>query len=801
MHDTLYLERRRAAAHAHVAGADAHAAEVPAADPRAHARATSIAATSSTRRTRRCSRRSKDWPSTKASASSTSRRRSNHFAERFFGAHEDALPPVASSRSRSRRPRWTSQCGICGGSGCAACKGTGWIEILGSGMVHPIVLEAAGVDSERTPAGRSAWGRRASPCSATAFPISGCCTIPTCASCEQVARMNVSYEWLRAFVPFDAVADAAARSASRRTSRRSTSSSRCAPISRRSSSRASSRKRAHPDSDHLHVTKVDAGTGELLDVVCGAPNVTAGKLYPFAPTGTVLPAASRSRSERFAAQISERHALLGARARARRGARRHPGARRSTSRRARRSSTRCRSATRSSSSTSLPNRPDLLSHLGVAREIAAVDRRSRSALPTIAEHSPSSIPHASVKATTGKRRRRHACGSRTPTARVAFMGVVIRGVKVGPSPEWLVERLESVGSRSINNVVDATQLRAARARAADARVRPREARAARAIVVRRARAGEERSRRSTASSARSRDDMIVIADAEARAGDRRRHGRQRQRSHRRDDGHLPRSRELRSARAFAQRGARSACRPTRAIASSAASTSTHRAACARARRAAHRARSPAERVDGAPVDLVSAPEAPLPIALRRPRVARLLGEAVDVGGDRAQPAAVVGFDGSHAEAKDVLRVIAADLASRRRRARSISSRRSRACAATTPSPTSCGRSAPSTVPDAPLVGRHRSASRGARRRRAARGASDAVRRGGDGSYRARHESAGGGRGVSARELLDTLARRAEYNLARMQGNVRLFEIGRVLREPAIRPKRAAARGDARRRRS
>src|SRR6185369_7428979 len=37
-----------------------------------------------------------------------------------------------------------------------------------------------------------------------------------------------------------------------------------------------------------------------------------------------------------------------------------------------------------------------------------------------------------------------------------FMGVVIRGVKVGPSPEWLVRRLESVGARSINNVVDAS---------------------------------------------------------------------------------------------------------------------------------------------------------------------------------------------------------------------------------------------------------------------------------------------------------------------------------------------------------
>ena len=45
----------------------------------------------------------------------------------------------------------------------------------------------------------------------------------------------------------------------------------------------------HPDSDHLWVTRVDAGGGELIDVVCGAPNVKAGALYPFAPSGTTMP--------------------------------------------------------------------------------------------------------------------------------------------------------------------------------------------------------------------------------------------------------------------------------------------------------------------------------------------------------------------------------------------------------------------------------------------------------------------------------------------------------------------------------
>ena len=39
-------------------------------------------------------------------------------------------------------------CHVCGGKGCSVCKGTGWIEILGAGMVHPNVLEMAGIDSK-----------------------------------------------------------------------------------------------------------------------------------------------------------------------------------------------------------------------------------------------------------------------------------------------------------------------------------------------------------------------------------------------------------------------------------------------------------------------------------------------------------------------------------------------------------------------------------------------------------------------------------------------------------------------------
>jgi phenylalanyl-tRNA synthetase alpha chain len=72
----------------------------------------------------------------------------NLFAERFFGASRTRFRPSFFPFTEPSA-EMDVQCGICGGSGCPACKGTGWIEILGSGMVHPAVLEAAGLDPER----------------------------------------------------------------------------------------------------------------------------------------------------------------------------------------------------------------------------------------------------------------------------------------------------------------------------------------------------------------------------------------------------------------------------------------------------------------------------------------------------------------------------------------------------------------------------------------------------------------------------------------------------------------------------
>ena len=71
-----------------------------------------------------------------------------HFANRFFGKTRTRFRPSFFPFTEPSA-EMDVECQLCGGTGCSGCKGSGWMEILGSGMVHPAVLEAAGVDSER----------------------------------------------------------------------------------------------------------------------------------------------------------------------------------------------------------------------------------------------------------------------------------------------------------------------------------------------------------------------------------------------------------------------------------------------------------------------------------------------------------------------------------------------------------------------------------------------------------------------------------------------------------------------------
>ncbi len=70
------------------------------------------------------------------------------FATRFFGTARTRFRPSYFPFTEPSA-EMDVECQLCKGAGCAGCKGSGWMEILGSGMVHPNVLDAAGVDSER----------------------------------------------------------------------------------------------------------------------------------------------------------------------------------------------------------------------------------------------------------------------------------------------------------------------------------------------------------------------------------------------------------------------------------------------------------------------------------------------------------------------------------------------------------------------------------------------------------------------------------------------------------------------------
>ena len=71
-----------------------------------------------------------------------------HFANKFFGKTRTRFRPSYFPFTEPSA-EMDVECQLCHGSGCPACKQTGWMEVLGSGMVHPSVLDATGVDSEK----------------------------------------------------------------------------------------------------------------------------------------------------------------------------------------------------------------------------------------------------------------------------------------------------------------------------------------------------------------------------------------------------------------------------------------------------------------------------------------------------------------------------------------------------------------------------------------------------------------------------------------------------------------------------
>ena len=204
---------------------------------------------------------------------------------------------------------------------------------------------------------------------------------------------------------------------------------------------------AHPDSDHLHVTTVDLGTGEPEQIVCGAPNVAAGQKVVVATVGTTL----YKGDEEFVIKKSKirgvaSNGMICAEDEIGIGTD-HAGI----------------MVLPENTPVGIPaadyfnvyrdtiievditpNRIDGASHLGVARDLAAYLQQRQDihyTLPSVEAFQPDSTDaKISVRVERPEACRRYA-------------GICIEGVEVKPSPEWLQNRMKAIGLHPINNIL------------------------------------------------------------------------------------------------------------------------------------------------------------------------------------------------------------------------------------------------------------------------------------------------------------------------------------------------------------
>jgi phenylalanyl-tRNA synthetase beta chain len=201
----------------------------------------------------------------------------------------------------------------------------------------------------------------------------------------------------------------------------------------------------HPDAEKLSVTRVDAGCGEPLQIVCGAKNYQVGDLVPLATVGTTMPGGARIEKAKLRG-VESSGMLCSARELGL-----DPDASglyilpRDVA-----------PGTPIAKALDLddvllevnvtPNRPDALSHLGIAREVAAAfGRKAKLPQSKLCEGGGSAADAVRVRIDAPDKCHRYAAR-------------VVEGVKIGPSPGWLSRRLEACGVRSISNVVDVTNL-------------------------------------------------------------------------------------------------------------------------------------------------------------------------------------------------------------------------------------------------------------------------------------------------------------------------------------------------------
>jgi phenylalanyl-tRNA synthetase beta chain len=198
----------------------------------------------------------------------------------------------------------------------------------------------------------------------------------------------------------------------------------------------------HPHSDHLSVTKVDIGT-EILDIVCGAPNVAKGQKVPVAPVNCTLPGGLTIKKTKLRGQpshgmicsecelgLTEDHSGIWVLDGSLKVGEKLVDA--------------LRMETQVLDIGITPNRGDCLSVLGLAREVA------------LAFALPLTMPRIPFEECAKKAAEAVKINVVDAEKCPLYMARVIENVKISQSPDWLRFRLLAAGMRPISNIVDAT---------------------------------------------------------------------------------------------------------------------------------------------------------------------------------------------------------------------------------------------------------------------------------------------------------------------------------------------------------
>jgi len=211
----------------------------------------------------------------------------------------------------------------------------------------------------------------------------------------------------------------------------------------------------HPDADRLRITKVDIGAEIPLDIVCGAPNVAAGQKVVVATVGIMLyPIEGKPfkiKKSKIRGQVSE--GMICAEDEIGLGAA-HDGIMVLPAN--------VKIGTPAADYFQIendhiieigltPNRADAMSHIGVARDLRAVARQIKDGYSELQLQWPSV---ANYNSEMGKNPINIEVKDSAACPR--YVGIYIEGVEVKASPKWLQNRLKAIGLRPINNVVDVT---------------------------------------------------------------------------------------------------------------------------------------------------------------------------------------------------------------------------------------------------------------------------------------------------------------------------------------------------------